>query len=257
MKNPFVVINFADKELLVIIGSNCRTVKFSDIDKKEDFFIELFRRYGEVNFASKYADMNKKDFLNLLDDLTQAIKKEETEEKKETILAYQEVNNGEPVEEKEEEYRYIMSNTEKRFELPDIGLMFSHKGESYEVALIGQDKIDKSEYMKVFLKNGMLVMATATMVKTTQSEYLANSRKSRRKPGGLDIVDREEIDMAVEGGPEKMDITAEEMAEVSSNSVSMSAEEMASIGDSGLEYDAFANTTGDASLDALMKSMKS
>ena len=151
MKNPFIVINFADKELLVIIGSNCRTVKFSKIEENENFFLELFRRYGDVNFASKFADISKKEFMTLLDDLNQAIKQEEKEEKKETVLAFQQVDNGEPVEEKEEELRYIMSNTEKRFELPDIGLMFSHKGESYEVALVGQDKIDQSEYIKVFL----------------------------------------------------------------------------------------------------------
>jgi hypothetical protein len=246
MKKPFVIINFEEKEILVVVKTYCRTVKFEEIDKNEEFFYELFRRHDGVNFASKYSEMNKKDFLKLIDDLSEAIKAEKKEEEKEEILAFQEPVNQEE-ETADEEYRYIMSNTEKRFSMDDLGIIFSHKGENYEVALIGQDKVDKSEYLKVFLKNGMAVMATASMVRETQSEYLKKSRTGRRKPGGLDIVDREDMGGVTEASDiQKMDINDSELDDMVSTGGS----------DNGLEYDAFSNTTGDPSLDALMKGMK-
>jgi hypothetical protein len=251
MKKPFIVINFEDKEVMVIVKAYCRTISFDSIGDNEDFFYELFRKYKSVNFASKFSDMGKKDFLSLLDDLSEAIKLEVKEVEPEA-LAFQEPASQEIIE--DTEFRYIMSNTEKRFSVEDLGVVFSHKAENYEISLIGKDKIDKSEYLKVFIKNGMIVMATASMVREAQAEYNKMSRSSRSKSHSLGIVDREEIDVTTGASDMgRMDIS-DEHGDTIEGIEGMGSEDAGSF--EGAEYDAFANTTGDKSLDSIMKSMK-
>jgi hypothetical protein len=248
MKKPFIVIDFADKEILVIVNTYCKTIGFGEIEKNEDFFYELFRRYKEINFVSKYAEMGKKDFLKLIEDLSEAIKEEVKEEVKGSILAFQD-DDTEKFEEKEEEeeLRYLMSNTDKRFSIDDLGIVFSHRAENYEIKLIGEDKVNKSEYLKVFIEKGLVVKATASMVRKEQGAYLKKSRSTRSKTGGLQIVDREGVDVSGDiSGVSEMELTGENMND-----------DFGADDGSGIEYDAFANTTGDKSLDAIMKKMKS
>ena len=187
MSNPFVIVDLEEQFVIVSLGTVTKRIKFNKLEENENFFYELFKRYDNLNFVSKYSQIGKKDVKKLLLDLEdQFVGNSATVVSDRNTVNKVISNDVKPsIEDINENSTLIRSSTEKRFCIEDLELKFDSPADYYDLAVLDPEKVAKSNQLSYFMKTGLIVKTNFDEIKVLCDKY----QKEVKNTGGYAIVD--------------------------------------------------------------------
>jgi len=169
MNNPFVFLDNKNKKLHIVINTLCKTIDFDNLEDNEDFLYELNRKFPTYDFFTHSQEIAKKDFKKLVEDIVESNKAVEERQVKEASQEKQDVED--------ESSSYIMSTTESKFFIEELGMEFKLPGDFYDLANYDEQKITKSKTFKLFLDKGWLKRASMSTINSVKEEHIKKKRQ--------------------------------------------------------------------------------
>lgn len=197
---PFIFVDVDSMELIFVINTIVKRIKISEIDQAEDFIDEFYRRFKDINFVPKYNCINRKEFMDLVNGLK---KQEETEKKKfpetekDIIPKCPDIaksNTGKSQQNSTTtESTIVRSNTERKIAVEDLEMRFDEPYDYYDLSLLDQEKVKKSNQLKYFLDKGFLVYTTFDEVSQMRDKMINAKEELKKKRQAATIVNRKDI----------------------------------------------------------------
>jgi hypothetical protein len=190
MKNPLILLDFDNKKIIIVFKNAVSYIDFADIDKKEDFLDEVYKRYKNFNIVNKYSEIDRKTFVQLLEDLT----KKEKEEKIEEINKEVEKKHVEEIkEDNKENSTLIRCAIGKRIAIEDLGIRFNTPYDYFDLSTINNELVGQSNQLKHFLKNGIVVKTSYKEIEDIKNKCFAEQKKKEELRNKKDIVDKRRV----------------------------------------------------------------
>lgn len=204
MKKPFILVDIENRELIIIIKSVAKVIPFGQIGREQDFIDELYRRYKSVHMVNKYSEVDRKSYLQLIEDLREQHESPFDVLQNRPAPSSNSEQVGGPVQSSApsssvpsegdlENSTLVRCAIEKRFSIDDLGMKFNTPYDYYDLSIFDQEKVKKSTQLTFFLKRGVLVKTTFDEIAAIRNKCLKEREKVQEARRNKQVVERKDI----------------------------------------------------------------
>lgn len=217
---PFVLVDMDTMEIVFVVKNVVKRQKIENLDALDDFVDEFYRRFKQINFVQKYNTIDRKQFMDLIEGLKKSqasVEEPQLSDDEQEIIARRSPGAStasQPKNAEIENSTLIRSNTERRIAVEDLSMKFNEPYDYYDLSVMDQEKVKKSNQLKYFLERGLLVKTTMDEIASIRNKLIAQKEELKKERQEALIVNRKEV----MGDDDEMLISSEDYRNAETNS---------------------------------------